>query len=82
MNFEIIFVLLGLIGMLVALILDKMRPGIVLAGRPHTGQDAPRHSSVVIGSDIHGGRHYNSETNGSRIQQPGYDYRRIAFPCQ
>ena len=30
MNFEIIFVLLGLIGMLVALILDKMRPGIVL----------------------------------------------------
>ena len=59
MNFEIIFVLLGLIGMLVALILDKMRP-----------------------SDIHGGRHYNSETNGSRIQQPGYDYRRITFPCQ
>ena len=30
MSFEIIFVLLGLIGMLVALILDKMRPGIVL----------------------------------------------------
>lgn len=30
MNFEILFVLLGLIGMLVALILDKMRPGIVL----------------------------------------------------
>ena len=30
MNFEIIFVLLGLIGMLVALIMDKMRPGIVL----------------------------------------------------
>ena len=30
MNFEIIFVLLGLVGMLVALILDKMRPGIVL----------------------------------------------------
>ena len=30
MNFEIIFVLLGLIGMLVALIKDKMRPGIVL----------------------------------------------------
>ena len=30
MDFEIIFVLLGLIGMLVALILDKMRPGIVL----------------------------------------------------
>ena len=30
MSFEIIFVLLGLIGMLVALIMDKMRPGIVL----------------------------------------------------
>ena len=30
MSFEIIFVLLGLVGMLVALILDKMRPGIVL----------------------------------------------------
>ena len=30
MNFEIIFVLLGLIGMLIALIKDKMRPGIVL----------------------------------------------------
>ncbi len=30
MNFEIIFVLLGLIGMLIALIMDKMRPGIVL----------------------------------------------------
>lgn len=30
MSFEIIFVLLGLIGMLTALILDKMRPGIVL----------------------------------------------------
>ena len=30
MNFEIIFVLVGLIGMLVALIMDKMRPGIVL----------------------------------------------------
>ena len=30
MNFEIIFVLLGLAGMLVALIMDKMRPGIVL----------------------------------------------------
>ena len=30
MSFEIIFVLLGLIGMLVALILDKMRTGIVL----------------------------------------------------
>ena len=30
MNFEILFVLLGLIGMLVALIMDKMRPGIVL----------------------------------------------------
>ena len=30
MNFEIIFVLLGLVGMLVALIMDKMRPGIVL----------------------------------------------------
>lgn len=30
MTFEIIFVLLGLTGMLVALIMDKMRPGIVL----------------------------------------------------
>lgn len=30
MNFEILFVLLGLVCMLVALILDKMRPGIVL----------------------------------------------------
>lgn len=30
MTFEIIFVLLGLIGMLAALIMDKMRPGIVL----------------------------------------------------
>lgn len=30
MNFEILFVLFGLIGMLVALIMDKMRPGIVL----------------------------------------------------
>ena len=30
MNFEVIFVLLGLIGMLAALIMDKMRPGIVL----------------------------------------------------
>ena len=30
MNFEILFVLLGLIGMLIALIKDKMRPGIVL----------------------------------------------------
>ena len=30
MNFEILFVLIGLIGMLVALIMDKMRPGIVL----------------------------------------------------
>ena len=30
MNFEILFVLVGLIGMLVALIMDKMRPGIVL----------------------------------------------------
>ena len=30
MNFEILFVLVGLIGMLIALIMDKMRPGIVL----------------------------------------------------
>lgn len=30
MSFQIIFVLLGLIGMVTALILDKMRPGIVL----------------------------------------------------
>ena len=30
MNFEILFVLLGLAGMLAALIMDKMRPGIVL----------------------------------------------------
>ena len=30
MTFEILFVLLGLVGMLTALILDKMRPGIVL----------------------------------------------------
>ncbi len=30
MNFEILFVLVGLIGMLIALIKDKMRPGIVL----------------------------------------------------
>lgn len=30
MNFEILFVLLGLAGMLIALIMDKMRPGIVL----------------------------------------------------
>lgn len=30
MTFEILFVLLGLIGMLTALIMDKMRPGIVL----------------------------------------------------
>lgn len=30
MTFEIIFVLLGLLGMVVALVLDKMRPGMVL----------------------------------------------------
>lgn len=30
MNFQIIFVLLGLVGMITALVLDKMRPGIVL----------------------------------------------------
>ena len=30
MTFQIIFVLLGLVGMITALVLDKMRPGIVL----------------------------------------------------
>ena len=30
MTFEILFVLLGLLGMVVALVLDKMRPGMVL----------------------------------------------------
>ena len=30
MTFEIIFVLLALVGMVIALILDKMRPGMVL----------------------------------------------------
>lgn len=30
MTFEIIFVLLSLLGMVVALVLDKMRPGMVL----------------------------------------------------
>ena len=30
MTFEIVFVLLGLLGMVVALVLDKMRPGMVL----------------------------------------------------
>ena len=30
MTFEIIFVLLALLGMVIALILDKMRPGMVL----------------------------------------------------
>lgn len=30
MTFEIIFVLLALLGMVMALILDKMRPGMVL----------------------------------------------------
>ena len=30
MNFEVIFVLLVLIGMVAALVLDKMRPGMVL----------------------------------------------------
>lgn len=31
MTFEIIFVLLALLGMVIALILDKMRPGMVLS---------------------------------------------------
>lgn len=31
MTFEIIFVLLALVGMVIALILDKMRPGMVLS---------------------------------------------------
>ena len=39
MTFEIIFVLLALLGMVIALILDKMRPGMVLfsveIGRAH-----------------------------------------------
>ena len=30
MTFEIIFVLLALLGMVIALVLDKMRPGMVL----------------------------------------------------
>ena len=30
MTFEIVFVLLGLAGMVTALVLDKMRPGMVL----------------------------------------------------
>ena len=30
MTFEIIFVLLALVGMVVALIMDKMRPGMIL----------------------------------------------------
>ena len=30
MTFEILFVLLALLGMVIALVLDKMRPGMVL----------------------------------------------------
>ena len=36
MTFEIIFVLLALVGMVIALILDKMRPGMVLLDRKST----------------------------------------------
>ena len=66
MSFEIIFVLLGLIGMLVALILDKMRPGIVLLSLVVLFMVAG--IIVVFGGIVHGGGHYYSEADGGRFQ--------------
>ena len=52
MTFEIVFVLLSLLGMMAALIADKMRPGMVLF-------------SVVVLSVC---RHSDSERNARRLQ--------------
>lgn len=52
MTFEIAFVLLSLLGMVIALILDKMRPGMILF-------------SVVVFSLC---GYFDSEGNARRIQ--------------
>ena len=65
MSFEVVFVFLALIGMITALVMDKMRPGMILL-------------TVVVLFLVCG--YSYSEGNVGRLQQQRDDYSRDAFP--